>query len=384
MPRYLLTHPESSCLFEVQTHAAAQHCCSEGCENVTNIAEYERRFNLEKEKIVVQRRTVATSKKQEVAPVQHSDPYHIRYRPTKLSEVIGHKEVVKALDSMLNSKSRSHTFLFTGQKGIGKTTFARILAHEFQCDDANIVEVDAATTNGVDDMRGITETMRFNGFGDQPNKMFILDECHMLSKQAWGALLKACEEPPNHVFFCFCTTEDGKVPDTIVSRAQSFNLKPLRNDDIMDLLEFVVDEEKLDTDTKILQMIARGCEGSPRVALTQLQKLSSCEDEEEVAILLEQPLDNIEVIDLCRAMVSDKLDWKTVQTTIKSLNETVTPESARIVMVNYLNSCLLNAKGERDVPRLLDLLASFSKPCQQSDKWAGILLAIGNSVFPVN
>jgi hypothetical protein len=114
-----------------------------------------------------------------------------------------------------------------------------------------------------------------------------------------------------------------------------------------------------------------------------LQKLSSCEDEEEAAILLEQPLDNIEVIDLCRAMVSDKLDWKTVQTTIKSLNETVTPESARIVMVNYLNSCLLNAKGERDVPRLLDLLASFSKPCNQSDKWAGILLAIGNSVFPV-
>ena len=137
MPRYLLYHPESECLFEVQTHAAAQHCCSEGCENVTNIAEYERRFNLEKEKIVVQRRTVATSKKQEVVPVQHSDPYHIRYRPTKLSEVIGHKEVVKALDSMLNSKSRSHTFLFTGQKGIGKTTFARILAHEFQCDLAN-------------------------------------------------------------------------------------------------------------------------------------------------------------------------------------------------------------------------------------------------------
>ena len=325
------------------------------------------------------------AERKRIAPVEvhHTQPYHIRYRPVQLSEMVGHHAAVESLEKMLKGTSRPHTFLFTGQAGIGKTTLARILADQFQCSPANIVEIDAAVTNGVEDMRALVDTMRFTGFGTRPNKMFIIDECHMLSKQAWGPLLKATEEPPEHVFFVFCTNVDGKVPDTISSRAQTYHLKPVRVDDLMDLLEQVCTSEDLAISDKVLQMVARAADGSPRTALTMLQKIGHCNDVNEAAVLLEAPLESVEVIELCRALVAGKLDWKTVQSTIKSLNESATAESTRIVMVSYLSSCLLGAKSEKDVPRLLDMLAAFSKPCNPTDKWAGILLALGEFIFPL-
>jgi DNA polymerase III gamma/tau subunit len=385
MPRWLLAHPESNCLFEVSSHRALQQCCEQGCDDVSGLEKYETAFQLMKSKPQEKKMTtrkVIGKRTEVVKPTVHENAYQVSFRPKTLAAVIGHKEVIKSLERVLDSKSRQHSFLFTGQKGIGKTTLARILATEFNCDPANITEVDAATTNGVDDMRELTATMQYNGFGEQPNKMFILDECHMLSKQAWGALLKSVEEPPEHVFFVFCTTEEGKVPDTIVSRCVNYNLKPLRHDDIMDILEYVRDTEDLKVSSEVLNMIARASEGSPRLALTQLSKLNECTDQAEAAVLLEEPMESAEIIDLCRVLVSRSLNWKTVQTTIKALNETTTPESTRIVIVNYLNSCLLNAKSEKDVPMLLDILASFSKPCNSSDKWAGILLSLGNFIFP--
>ena len=319
----------------------------------------------------------------EHAPIELHAPYHIKYRPTELSQIVGHGEVVESLRKMLKGSSRPHTFLFTGAAGTGKTTLARILANAFRCSAQNIVEVDAAVTNSVDDMRALVDTMRYTGFGEQPNKMFIIDECHVLSKNAWGALLKACEEPPKHVYFCFCTNIDGKVPDTITSRSQNYNLKPLRRDDILDLLDYVCDMEEQNASKEVLNLVAGACNGSPRTALTMLQKLGDCDDEKTAAILLEEPLEDVEVIELCRALVKGNLDWKTVQVTIKGLNETTSAESVRIMVVNYINICLLGAKSEKEVPRLLDMLHAFSKPCNPTDKWAGILLALGDFIFAV-
>lgn len=390
-PRHLIWHPESECLFEVQGRRALQQCLAEGCNQVTGMQLYEQRFreNQSKEKTMPRKTFTKRSQgyyQEQAAPVT-DQPLHVKYRPTKLSEVIGHGAVVKSLEALLSKPTRPHTFLFTGTAGIGKTTLARILATEFQCDADNIMEVDAAVATGVDDMRSLIESIGYQGFGEHPNKMYIIDECHMLSKQAWGSLLKATEEPPQHVFFVFCTTEEGKVPDTMVTRCQTFNLKPLRNDDLMDLLEDVVTNELNSKPDEILydimKLVAKACNGSPRQALTMLANVIACQDINEAAALLEAPMENKEIIDLCRALVAGGgLDWKGVQNIIKSLSDQ-NPESVRIVIVNYLNSCLLNAKSDRDVPYLLDLLASFSKPLVPSDKWAGILLAIGNAVFPV-
>ena len=376
MSRYLMHHAESSSLFEVFSRSGVEQCLSEGCDDVTNLEKFEKQFSKTKEKKMPRKKLV----KREVTPVIQQ-PLHIKYRPKTLDEVIGHDAVVKSLEAMLMKSTLPHTFLFTGESGIGKTTLARILATEFECEPNNIVEIDAAVATGVDDMRALIETIQYQGFGETPNKLYIIDECHMLSKQAWGSLLKATEEPPAHAFFVFCTTEEGKVPDTIVTRCQVFNLKPLRNDDLMDLLELVLVHENYGTPPNILKLVARSCHGSPRQALTMLANVADCLDENEAAALLEAPMESKEIIDLCRALVSGNLNWKTAQTTIKSMSDQ-NPESVRIVMVNYLNACLINAKSERDVPRLLDMLANFSKPCISSDKWAGILLAIGNEIFP--
>jgi len=100
----------------------------------------------------------------------------------------------------------------------------------------HLVEVDAATNNGIDVMRDIMSPLRYHGFGDTPNKAVILDEAHMLTKQAWASLLKIVEEPPPHVFFMFCTTDAGKVPDNIATRCLRYSLRLLRHDDLMDLL----------------------------------------------------------------------------------------------------------------------------------------------------
>lgn len=319
---------------------------------------------------------------QDIPDIPNDPPLHVKYRPTTLKQVYGQKQIVESLQGVLNSSTRPHSFLFTGPSGTGKTTLARILASEFGCLPSNIIETDAATNTGIDAMREVTSTLRFQGFGQNPGKMIILDEAHGLSKQAFQSILKVIEEPPPHVYFALCTTDPGKIPETIQTRCLTYALKSLRYDDIMDLLEMVAEEETLvlAAQNGYLELVARACEGSPRKALVMLAMVANCRNADEAAELLESPLDNAEIIDLCRMLVKGDLTWPKVATTLKALNE-LPAESIRIVVVNYLNSCLLGAK-ERDVPRLLDMLSAFSKPCNPSDKLAGILLALGNLIYP--
>lgn len=304
-------------------------------------------------------------------------PLHIKYRPAYLKQVLGQDDAVKSLSKIVGSKNPGHAYLFTGPAGTGKTTLARILAAQFRCDPNNILEVDAATNSGVDAMRDVMSALRYQGFGDQPNKAIIIDECHGLSKQAWSSMLKPVEEPPPHVYIFFCTTETGKVPEAIVTRCHNYLLKGLRYDDTMDLLEDVCDREGLKTPTSILETIARASAGSARQALVMLSMLRDCTDVDEAGRLLETPIDKKEVIDLCRQLVSRKLTWQRAVELLKAIPD-MNPESVRIVVVNYLAACLMGAKSERDASDLLYMLGQFSKPFLASDKNAPLLLALGN------
>ena len=307
-------------------------------------------------------------------------PLHLKYRPQTLKEVLGQDGVTESLHSVLKAKNPGHAYLFTGPAGTGKTTLARILAKRFNCDAGSILEVDAASNSGIDAMRDVTAALRYHGFGDTPNKGIIIDECHSLSKQAWQSLLKTVEEPPPHVYIFFCTTESGKVPETIVSRCHSYALRRLRYDDIMDLLDSVIEEERMLTPKDIVQLVAGACEGSARKALVMLSMVRDCRDFDEAATLLESPTENKEVIDLCRLLVGGKLDWTRLTATLQAMPE-MPPESIRIVIANYLAACLMGAKSERDAVRLLNISDSFARPFVSSDKNLPLLLAFGDHIF---
>jgi DNA polymerase-3 subunit gamma/tau len=129
-----------------------------------------------------------------------------KYRPRTLADVIGQDNVVRSLQS-IGKKKDTQVFLFSGPSGCGKTTLSRILAKMYGVEDNSVLEIDAASRTGVDDMRQLQEIVQYRPFGDSGKRAIILDECHRLSKNAWDSLLKVLEDPPAHIVWCFCTTE---------------------------------------------------------------------------------------------------------------------------------------------------------------------------------
>lgn len=318
---------------------------------------------------------------EEQAPaVENTDPLHIKYRPRSLKEVRGQDDTTRSLMATLDARARPHTYLFVGPAGTGKTTLARIMAAELGVPPSGIVEHDAASKSGIDDMRGVTEALRYNGFGDSPNKAIILNECQGLSKQAWDSLLTSTEEPPPHVFFFFTSTDPAKIPKALITRAVTHYLRSVRYDDLMDVLDMVIESEELTTPAKIVSMVANAAEGSVRSALTLLAKVQRVTDPEEAADLLQTPLDNDEVIDLCRLMMSGKLRWPRLVEVLANLKETPA-ETIRIIITAYLTSCAMGAKSDKDAMRALDMLRAFSSPYNATDKMAPLLLSFDKYVF---
>src|SRR3989338_4556860 len=146
------------------------------------------------------------------------------YRPSSWNEVIGQDHIVNSLKDAISNERIAHAYLFSGSRGTGKTSVARILAKAVKSADDDIYEIDAASNRGIDDIRELREHVSVLPFSS-PYKVYIIDEVHMLSKDAWNALLKTLEEPPKHVIFILATTELDKVPETIVSRCQTFSFR---------------------------------------------------------------------------------------------------------------------------------------------------------------
>jgi len=301
---------------------------------------------------------------------------HVKYRPQDFDEMIGQDSVVKSLKHLESKGSWPHAFLFVGGSGCGKTTLARIIANKLGADPRNISEIDAASRNGIDDMRALQEPLQYSGFGSSPTKVIILDECHAITKPAWQSLLKVIEEPPKHVYFFFCTTEVDKVPDTIKTRCLSYTLSEVSSDDIMDLIAIVNEEETLEVPEKGLSLIASSCYGSPRRALTMLAKCGGLDDIKEIRRVLSEPdSEEGDVIELCRGLVKG-ISFMDALAIVKRLDGQ-NPESIRLVTLAYMSKVLLNAKSDSQATKILAVMDAFSKPFYQSEKMAPLLLALG-------
>jgi DNA polymerase-3 subunit gamma/tau len=221
-----------------------------------------------------------------------------KYRSKKLSEIVGQQHVTAVLSRALEQGKVAHAYLLTGPRGIGKTSIARILAHEInklpytdESSHLDIIEIDAASNNGVDDVRDLREKVQLAPVSAH-KKVYIIDEVHMLSKPAFNALLKTLEEPPEHIVFILATTNIEKLPDTIISRTQRFTLRSIATEDATNHLRTIADNEKILIEDTALTTIAQRGNGSFRDSISLLDQLSTLLPEGETITqeLIEQTL----------------------------------------------------------------------------------------------
>tara|TARA_B100000963_G_scaffold249359_1_gene218375 strand:+ start:34 stop:1659 length:1626 start_codon:yes stop_codon:yes gene_type:complete len=233
----------------------------------------------------------------------------LKYRPQVFKDLIGQDIIVETIEKSISQNKIPNAFLFTGIRGVGKTTIARILAKSLNCESSeknncsknecknceqisesrhiDVLEMDAASKTGVDDVRDLIEFSRY-GPTSSKFKIFIIDEVHMLSKQAFNALLKTLEEPPAYLKFIFATTEVNKIPVTVLSRCQRFDLSRIKPEELSEFLKKVAEMEKIDIKQDVLNLISKISEGSVRDALSLLDRISLTNaDNQKATISLE-------------------------------------------------------------------------------------------------
>lgn len=210
------------------------------------------------------------------------------YRPQSFDDVVGQEHVTKTLRNAISKEKQSHAYIFSGPRGTGKTSIAKVFAKAINCLNSNdgepcnecaickgitqgtnsdVIEIDAASNNGVDEIRNIRDKVKYAP-SESKYKVYIIDEVHMLTTGAFNALLKTLEEPPAHAIFILATTEPHKIPPTIISRAQRFDFKAISLDQIVERLKFVADAQALEYEEEALMFIAKASEGGMRDALS--------------------------------------------------------------------------------------------------------------------
>ena len=224
----------------------------------------------------------------------------LKYRPQSFESLVGQDHIATALGNAIRQNRVGHAYLFTGARGVGKTSSARIFAKCLNCEtaptsqpcekceackaisqgeDVDVLEIDGASNRGIDEIRQLRANAAVRP-SRSPNKIYIIDEVHMLTKEAFNALLKTLEEPPLHVKFIFCTTDPEKIPITVLSRCQRFDFSPVQTTEIAERLKLIATEEGVDIDDQALALLARRANGSMRDSQSLLeQMLSFCDSQ---------------------------------------------------------------------------------------------------------
>jgi len=309
-----------------------------------------------------------------------SQALYRKYRSKSLADVVGQDHITDILSRALKSDRIAHAYLLTGPRGVGKTSIARILAHEINqlpySDDAthlDIIEIDAASNNGVEDVRDLREKVQIAPTS-AAKKVYIIDEVHMLTKPAFNALLKTLEEPPAHVVFILATTDVEKIPATIVSRTQRFGFRAISPVDAVKHLKHIAKEENIKVDEAALQLIAERGDGSFRDSISLLDQLSSLADEQQ-GITVEL----IEIsLGLAPATIVDELltsvEKHDVTAIAKLLDQTAASGISATTVTDQLIHVLRTGAVEKpQMLPLLDALLDVAKSSQPSMKLLSVL-----------
>ena len=298
-----------------------------------------------------------------------------KYRSQSLDEVVGQSHVTDLLKRAIEQGRIAHAYLFTGPRGVGKTSIARILAYQLNDikysegeSHLDIIEIDAASNNGVEDIRDLRDKVQIAPVHAK-KKVYIIDEVHMLSKPAFNALLKTLEEPPSHVVFILATTDVDKVPETIISRTQRFTFRRATKPAIVENLKRIAKAEKVKVAEDALEVIAEHSDGSFRDSVSLFDQLLSLTDDagnmskENVLNALgladESRIDNL-------LMAASQGDIKSIDSQLRELENSGVP--SRVIAWQLANLIRSRMATSPDLLPLLDKLADISKSTQPSIK----------------
>jgi len=297
-----------------------------------------------------------------------------RCRPQSFADVVGQEPVARALTNAIAAGRVAHAYLFTGARGVGKTSMARILAKALNCphvadgnpcntceiclgiaagNDVDVLEIDGASNRGIDDIRSLRANVSVRSMRTK-NKMYIIDEVHMLTREAFNALLKTLEEPPPNVKFVSCTTEPNKAPDTILSRCQRFDFSTIATVHIADRLRQIAEAEGFQVEPAALELVARRAAGSMRDSQSLLDQLLAFGGEvigvDDVHRLLGTAGDD-RLIELAAALIEHRCD-RVLELFDGALAEGARLEELVDQLLSYVRDLMVTAAGAEQVPLL--------------------------------
>ncbi len=284
------------------------------------------------------------------------------YRPAKFKDVRGQAHVVDVLEKAIKNKKVAHAYLFAGGRGTGKTSVARILARELGVSDKDLYEIDAASNRGIDDIRLLREGVYAMPF-ESPYKFYIIDEAHMLTKEAWNAFLKTLEEPPSHAIFVLATTDRDRVPETIQSRCEIYAFKQPTRAMLAETVADIGKKEGYTLERSAAELIALLAEGSFRDSLSILQKVLAVSDNKKIEVAEVEAVSGAprgEIVRQLLTAVAKKDAAAGLAVIAKTVEDNMDPRTLAKLLIHRLRAVLLL----RYAP---DLAKSFAQELTEAD-----------------
>jgi DNA polymerase-3 subunit gamma/tau len=275
-------------------------------------------------------------------------PLHLDYRPQNFEEIIGNKSIVESLRSILAREDRPHCYMFTGPKGCGKTTFARILAKALGCEDMEIHEYDTSNVRGIDEIQEIKRQSFFAPLSGKI-RVNIFDEAHEITKKGAEAMLKFLEDTPAHIYNILCTTNPEKIPETVQRRCTYYTVKTLLSREMESLLNWVLKSEDVVIPESVGKVLISASDGCPGILLVKLDQVIDIKGEEsQLGGITNFTTENAQIIDICRVLTSNEkghIRWEALSKMLKDFESD--PEQTRRAILGYLAKVLIGAKDQK-------------------------------------